>query len=56
MNSDEARIAQRFLREQAIIDKETGNLVPKDDKDIKSDSLQSAHDEDATFRRKNNVS
>jgi hypothetical protein len=53
-NSEEARIAERFLSEQAIIDKETGKLAPKDSKEIKSDSLQSAHDEDATFRMKEN--
>jgi hypothetical protein len=49
------RIAIRFIAEQAETDAETGRLKAKDKKTISTKSLQSAYDEDATFRRKNNV-
>jgi len=55
-DSDEARIVRRFLAEQATADTENGKLIPKPRKEISSASLQSAYDEDATFRRKGNVS
>ena len=54
--ADEARILRRFLSEQAIEDAETRRLAPKPKKEISSGSLQSAYDEDATFRRKGDVS
>ena len=55
-DSDEARIIQRFLAEQSVADTESGKLTPKSKKEISPSSLQSAYDEDATFRRKGNVS
>lgn len=51
----EAKLVTRFLAEQAVVDAESGNLMPKSKRDISPASLQSAHDEDATFRRKGNV-
>jgi hypothetical protein len=51
--SDEVRIPERFIKEQSETDK-NGNLVPKKSKEISSDSLQSAYDEDATYRKKGN--
>ncbi|MGI6562715.1 MAG: transposase [Clostridia bacterium] len=51
--SDEVRILERFIKEQSETD-ENGNLVPKKSKEISSDSLQSAYDEDATYRKKGN--
>ena len=55
-NSEEVRIVERFLGEQSTTDSESGKLIPKPKKEISSDSLQSAYDEDATFRKKGNVS
>jgi len=55
-DSDEVRIVRRFLAEQSTADAESGKLIPKPKKEISSASLQSAYDEDATFRRKGNVS
>lgn len=46
------KLVERFLTEQANFDKERKVWVPKDDKDILASSLQSAHDTDATFRKK----
>ncbi|WP_213973962.1 hypothetical protein [Tepidanaerobacter acetatoxydans] len=51
-NQDTLRILTRFIKEQAVIDEETKSLKAKDNKDIPSDSLQSAYDEDATYRIK----
>jgi len=56
LESDEIRIAKRFITEQSIFDADTGKLTPKPGKELSSSSLQSAYDEDATFRRKGNVS
>jgi len=50
--SDEARMLRRFLSDQSTPDPETGKPVPKPSKEVSSGSLQSAYDEDATFRRK----
>ena len=55
LESDEVRITKRFLNEQSITAEDSEKLVPKSKKDISPDSLQSAFDEDATFRRKGNV-
>ena len=52
--SEEVRILDRFIKEQAVYD-ESGKLVPKSKKEIRSGSLQSAYDEDATYRKKSNV-
>lgn len=54
--SEALRILRRFLEEQSTTDAKTGKLVPKPNKEIGSGSLQSAYDEDATFRRKGEVS
>ena len=53
-DAEELRIAKRFLKEQAIIDSE-GKIVAKPKKEISSNSLQSAFDEDATYRTKGYV-
>lgn len=50
--SEELRIVRRFLSEQAYIDNKSGRAKAKDSKDIPTDSLQSAYDEDATYRKK----
>lgn len=52
--SNEQRILKRFLSEQAYYDEKTKKLKAKDNKSISSDSLQSAYDEDATYRKKGN--
>jgi len=51
----EKRIIKRLLLEQSELD-ENGLLTAKKSKDIPADSLQSAHDEDATYRTKGVVS
>jgi len=51
--SDAVRVTERFLSEQSINGTD-GKKVPKQKKEISSNSLQSAYDEDATFRRKGN--
>jgi hypothetical protein len=48
---EELRIAKRFLNEQAIMNTD-GNIIAKSKNDISSNSLQSAFDEDATYRTK----
>ena len=55
-DSGEARIAERFLSEQSIPDPEEYKVIPRSKKEITTDSLQSAYDEDATFRTKGKVS
>jgi hypothetical protein len=52
LESDERRILGRFIDEQSVAGAEGGRLAPKPNKDITSGSLQSAHDEDATYRKK----
>jgi hypothetical protein len=54
--SGEVRILKRFLDEQSEIDTESGKRTPKSKEKIPSGSLQSAYDEDATYRKKGNVS
>jgi len=51
-DAEEARILKRFLTEQATSEAESNKLIPKPKKEISSSSLQSAYDEDATYRRK----
>lgn len=51
-DSDELRILNRFLSEQAYIESSSGRLKAKDNKSIATDSLQSVYDEDATYRKK----
>jgi hypothetical protein len=50
----EILILQRFMKEQTICDETLTAFTVKDNKDISSDSLQSAYDEDATYRKKGN--
>ncbi len=52
---DEVRILGRFLAEQSTLDPENGQPIPRSKKEISSTSLQSAHDEDATYRKKGHV-
>lgn len=56
LESEEVRIIRRFLSEQSVTAGENGKLIPKPKKEISSGSLQSAYDEDATFRRKGDIS
>jgi len=53
-DSNAARITRRFIKDQSVMN-ESGKLVPKDKKEIATDSLQSAFDEDATYRQKGNI-
>lgn len=46
------RIVSRFLNEQAKPHETTNRLTARDNEEISSQSLQSAHDEDATYRNK----
>ena len=55
LQSEEVRILNRFLKEQSITHEESGKLLPKPKGEIESGSLQSAHDEDATYRTKGAV-
>lgn len=50
--TDELRIINRFLAEQAEYDEETDRLMARNKKHISASSLQSAYDEDATYRNK----
>jgi hypothetical protein len=54
--SEEIRILKRFLAEQSITETDSGKLIPKPNKEITSGSLQSAYDEDATYRKKGKMS
>jgi len=56
LESEEVRVVKRFLSEQSTTGAENGKLIPKPKKEIPSGSLQSAHDEDAAFRKKGDVS
>lgn len=49
---EEMTILRRFLTEQAGFDQAAGKWLAKASKEIKSNSLQSAYDQDATFRHK----
>lgn len=52
---EELKLLQRFLAEQTDLDVKTGRRTVKDNKEIKSGSLQSAYDQDATYRKKGDV-
>ena len=52
--SEELRIAKRFLSEQAT-EGADGKIAAKPKNEISAGSLQSAYDEDATYRKKGNV-
>lgn len=49
---NEIKILQRFIDEQTNLNKDTGCRIVKENKSIKASSLQSAYDEDATYRKK----
>jgi hypothetical protein len=49
---DILRILERFISEQSVFDEQKNKLKAKDNKDIPTNSLQSAYDEDATYRKK----
>lgn len=51
-DSDAIRVLKRMLSEQTETDKKTGEIIEKPKEKIDSESLQSAFDEDATFRKK----
>ena len=51
-SQEEIAILRRFLNEQAYYDQDQGQWFPKPAKEIESSSLQSAYDQDATFRNK----
>lgn len=48
----EIKILKRFISEQTKTESETGKIKAKENKEIHADSLQSAYDEDATYRSK----
>jgi len=50
----EIKLVQRFIDEQTTYDPEQKKRIVKENKDIRPDSLQSAYDQDATFRKKGN--
>jgi len=45
-------ILRRFINEQATFDREKNTWQAKANKDIRADSLQSAYDQDVTYRKK----
>jgi uncharacterized protein YbaR (Trm112 family) len=51
-NYREIRILDRFLREQAIYNETEKRWYPIKSNEISASSLQSAHDQDATYRKK----
>lgn len=50
------RIVKRFIKEQADFDENTKRLKAKNNKEISADSLQSAYEEDCTYRTKRDKS
>lgn len=48
------KVAQRFITEQTTYDYEKAACIAKKNKDIAPTSLQSAYDQDATYRKKGN--
>lgn len=51
-NLNEVQLVERFLKEQATFDSEKNTWVVKENKEIGTNSLQSAYDPDATYRKK----
>lgn len=51
-NLNEVQLVGRFLKEQATFDSEKNTWVVKENKEIGTNSLQSAYDPDATYRKK----
>ncbi len=52
---EETALLIRFLDEQTDLDQTTGQRTPKANRDIKPGSIQSAYDQDATYRKKGNI-
>lgn len=52
LNLNEIKVLKRFIEEQTDLNKDTGSRKAKENKSIKANSLQSAYDEDATYRKK----
>lgn len=50
----EIKLVQRFMAEQTTYDPEQKKRIIKENKDISPESIQSAYDPDATFRKKGN--
>lgn len=48
----EIQLLQRFLEEQTLFDSKSGTWIPKENKEIAANSLQSAYDQEATYRNK----
>jgi hypothetical protein len=48
------KVAERFLKEQAYYDHKQDSYSARSNKDIEATSLQSAYDQDATYRKKGN--
>ena len=46
------QIVERFLKEQATFIEEQNQWIAKGNREISSKALQSAHDGDATYRKK----
>lgn len=46
------KVLKRFIDEQTDLNEDTGSRIAKANKSIKANSLQSAYDEDATYRKK----
>lgn len=53
-NLPQIKLVRRFIAEQTTYDPEQKKRVVKENKDISPDSLQSAYDPDATYRKKGN--
>lgn len=51
-DTEEFKLLKRMLNEQTKDDNDSGQLIPKDNKAISSDSLQNPSDSDATYRYK----
>ena len=52
LDLNEIKVLKRFIDEQTDLNKDTGRRIVKANKSIKANSLQSAYDEDATYRKK----
>ena len=52
LDTKEMKVLKRFIDEQTDLNTNTGARVIKENKSIKASSLQSAFDEDATYRKK----
>lgn len=51
---NEIKVMERFISEQTKVDTKSGELTAKENKEIRANSMQSAYDQDATYRSKGN--